>query len=161
MTTTSDGGGERRLHPWSWLFVAIQQLKSFAIRLLVLAFGAGGNTWELWGLVGAGVLVVLSLVQYATFRFRVTGDGLEIRSGVLQRSLRHIPWQRIHNVAVHQSVLHRLFRVAEVRLESAGGMRPEAEMRVLSLADARALETLIRGRGEQAALDAGGADTEP
>ena len=146
-TTNSDLAGERRLHPLSWLFVLIQQLKSFALPILVLLFGPGGNTWELWGLVGAGVLVLVSLAQYFTFRFRVTGDGLEIRSGVLQRSLRNIPWQRVHNVALHQSVLHRLFRVAEVRLESAGGIRPEAEMRVLSLEDARDLEALIRSHG--------------
>ncbi|MCA1713934.1 MAG: PH domain-containing protein, partial [Gammaproteobacteria bacterium] len=50
-------------------------------------------------------------------------------------------------VALHQSLLHRLFGVAEVRLESAGGTKPEAEMRVLTLADALALEALVRRRG--------------
>jgi putative membrane protein len=162
-TTISEAAGERRLHPLSWLFVLLQQLKSFAIPILVLLFGAGGNTWELWGLVGAGVLVVVSLAQYFTYRFRVGADGLEIRSGLLQRSLRHIPWQRVHNVALHQSLLHRVFRVAEVRLESAGGVRPEAEMRVLSLDDARALEALIRGHGREGAAAGAeaGAAAEP
>ena len=84
--TTSDAGAERRLHPLSWLFVLIQQLKSFAVPILVLLFGAGGDRRELWGLAGAAVLVVLALAQYFTYRFRVTGEGLEIRSGVLQRS---------------------------------------------------------------------------
>ena len=146
---TSDDGGERRLHPLSWLFVLIQQLKSFAIPILVLLFGAGGDRRELWGLAGAVVLVAIALAQYFTYRFRVSGDGLVIRSGLLQRSLRHIPWQRLHNVSLHQSLLHRLFGVAEVRLESAGGVKPEAEMRVLSLADAQALEALVRGRSAQ------------
>ena len=91
--------------------------------LLILIVGGrrGGDTWELWGLVGVGVLALLSLAQYFTYRFRVTADGLEIRSGLLQRSLRNIPWQRVHNVALHQTILHRAFGVAEVRLESAGG----------------------------------------
>ena len=40
-TTNSDRAGERRLHPLSWLFVLIQQLKSFALPLLVLASLAG------------------------------------------------------------------------------------------------------------------------
>ena len=159
--TTSDAAGERRLHPLSWLFVLIQQVRSFALPLLVLLFGAGGDRRELWGLVGAGVLVLVALAQYFTYRFRVTGDGLVIRSGVLQRSLRHIPWQRVHNVSLHQSLLHRLFGVAEVRLESAGGARPEAEMRVLSLADAQALEALIRGRGAAAAGADAAADAAP
>lgn len=159
------GGGERRLHPWSWLFVLLQQLKAFALPLLVLLFGAGGNTWELWGLLGGGVLVVIALAQYFTYRFRIDADGVVIRSGLLQRSLRHVPWQRVHNVALHQTLLHRLFGVAEVRLESAGGgARPEAEMRVLSLADAHALEALVRARGDAAgtvpaATDSGAAAT--
>jgi putative membrane protein len=164
MPTTSDAAGERRLHPLSWLFVLLQQLKSFAIPLLILLLGGKGgrgDTWELWGLVGVGVLALLSLAQYFTYRFRVTADGLEIRSGVLQRSLRNIPWQRVHNVALHQTILHRVFGVAEVRLESAGGMRPEAEMRVLSLADAQALEALIRGETARAADATADAAAEP
>ena len=40
---TSDDGGERRLHPLSWLFVVIQQLKSVAVPILVLLCGAGGG----------------------------------------------------------------------------------------------------------------------
>ncbi|KFL37518.1 PH domain-containing protein [Arenimonas donghaensis] len=154
MTTASEsinpGGGERRLHPWSWLFVLIQQLKSFALPLLVLLFTGRGNSWELWGLAGGGVLVLVSLLQYFFYRFRVEGDGIVIRSGVFQKSHRHIPYQRVHNVALHQSLLHRVFGVAEVRLESAGGMKPEAEMRVLSLADAHALEELVRAQGADA-----------
>lgn len=152
------GGGERRLHPLSWLFVLLQQLKSFALPLLVLLFTGRGNSWELWGLAGAGALVVVSVLQYFFYRFRIEADGIVIRSGVLQKSHRHVPWQRVHNVALHQTVLHRLFNVAEVRLESAGGMKAEAEMRVLSLADAQALEELVRGH-EQAA--APGADATP
>lgn len=150
----TEGGPERRLHPLSWLFVLIQQLKSFALPLLVLLFTGRGNSWELWGLVGAGALVLVSLAQYFTYRFRVEGDGIVIRSGLFQKSLRHIPFQRIHNVGLHQSLLHRVFGVAEVKLESAGGMRPEGEMRVLSLADAHALEELVRGHGPTPAGDA-------
>lgn len=152
MTTPSEalveGGAERRLHPWSWLFVLIQQVKSFALPLLVLLFGGRGNSWELWGLVGAGVLVLVSLGQYFTYRFRVDSDGIVIRSGLFQKSLRNIPFTRIHNVALHQTVLHRVFGVAEVKLESAGGVTPEGQMRVLSLADAHALEELVRIHGK-------------
>src|SRR5690606_10387999 len=64
-----------------------------------------------------------------------------------ERSRRQVPFSRIHNVAIHQSLLHRLFDVAEVRLESAGGDKPEAQMRVLRMADAVALEAVVRRRG--------------
>ncbi len=160
MTEADAADAERRLHPMSWLFVLLQQLKQFIIPLAALlvfgrrsADGVAGN--ELWPLIGVGALVVYSLWQYATYRYGVHGDSLVVRSGVLQRSLRVIPFARIHNVALRQSVLHRLFGVAEVRLESAGGSKPEAEMRVLKLDDAIALESLVRRRGAAAAIDAG------
>ncbi|MEG3192497.1 PH domain-containing protein [Lysobacter sp. D1-1-M9] len=141
----------------SWLFVLLAQLKQFVVPLVALfVFGRGssdGNGWsELWPLIGIGVLVLLSLWQYFTYRYGVVGDALVVRQGLLERSLRVIPFARIHNVALQQSMLHRVFNVAEVRLESAGGQKPEAEMRVLKLADALALETLVRQRGHAAAM---------
>ena len=156
----AEGAPERRLHPLSWLFVLIQQLKSFALPLLVLLFGGRSDSWELWGLVGAGVLVLVSLAQYFTYRFRIDAEGIVIRSGLLHRNLRNIPFQRIHNVALHQTLLHRIFGVAEVKLESAGGMAAEGQMRVLSLADAHALEEIVRSHGRAAAAAGDGLAAE-
>ncbi|QWP77167.1 PH domain-containing protein [Lysobacter sp. K5869] len=138
---------DRRLHPMSWLFVLVQNLKHYILPLLAVIFIGGGDRNELWSLISVGLLVLFSLWQYFTYRYGVGGNGLVVRSGLLNRSLRVIPFVRIQNVAVHQTVLHRLFGVAEVRMESAGGKEPEAQMRVLKLADALALETLVRRRG--------------
>ena len=128
-----EGGGaarEQRLHPWSWLFVLLQQLRQFIVPLLVLLFagrrGASDGWVTLAPLLGVGVLVVVSILQYFTFRYRIGSDAITLRSGLLQRSWREIPFARIHNVGLHQSLLHRVFGVAEVRLESAGGDKPEA-----------------------------------
>ncbi|NYZ62342.1 PH domain-containing protein [Luteimonas deserti] len=148
---------ERRLHPGSWLFVLLQNLRQFIVPLAVLLFAGGrrddGYPWWL-PMLGVGALVVVSIWQYLTFRYRIADDRLIVRSGLLERSVRQIPYSRIHNVAIHQSLLHRLIGVAEVRLESAGGTKPEAEMRVLRLPEALALEQLIRDRGSAPATAA-------
>lgn len=140
-------GQEHRLHPLSWLFVLIAQLKQFILPLLVLLVAGRGDRNDLWGLIAVGVLVLASLAEYFTYRYSLRGDGIRIRSGWLHRSLREIPFTRIHNVNLHQSLLHRLFGVAEVRLEAAGGIKPEAQMRVLRMDQALALEALVRQRG--------------
>ena len=149
-------GREHRLHPLSWLFVLIAQLKQFILPLLVLLFAGRGDRNDLWGLIAVGVLVVASLAEYFTYRYTLRDDGIRIRSGWLHRSLREIPFARIHNVNLHQSLLHRVFGVAEVRLEAAGGVKPEAQMRVLRMDQALALEALVRQRGhvDEAAVDA-------
>ena len=153
-------GDERRLHPLSFLFTLVGQLKQFALPLVVLVFTGRRNAVDMSDLVGiavVAVLALLSIAQYFTYRYRIDADGVVIRSGVLQRSLRHIPFGRIQNVTLHQTLLHRLFGVAEVRLESAGAAKPEGQMRVLRLADAQALEQQIRRRvrGARAAATPG------
>lgn len=142
---------ERRLHPMSWLFVLIQQLRQFILPILVLFLFGRGDRNDLWGLVTICILGAISLWRYYTYRFSIGEDSLQIRSGLLERSLRQIPFARIHNVGLHQTLLHRIFGVAEVRLESAGGIKPEADMRVLKLEDALALEALVRRRSGAAA----------
>lgn len=134
----------RRLHPLSWLFVLVLQLRQFAFPLIILLFTGRGDRNELWSLIGVAALAVYSIFQYFTYRYRVLEDELIVRSGVFQKSVRHIPFSRIQNVSITQNVLHRLFNVAEVKLEAAGGAKPEAQMRVLSLPDAQELEELIR-----------------
>lgn len=158
-TVALGAGRERRLHPFSWLFVLLAQLREFALPLVaLLVFGSRGETWEWFGLVGVAGLTLLAVVRYYTYRFRIAGGELVIRSGLLHRNVRHIPLERIQNVALRRTPLHRLVGVAEVRLESAvGGSGAEAQMRVLSLRDAHALEVLVRTLGRQAAAD----DPEP
>lgn len=150
-------GQDHRLHPLSWLFVLIAQLKQFIVPLLVLLFAGRGDRNDLWGLIAVGVLVAVSLAEYFTYRYRLLGDAIVVRSGWLHRSRREIPYARIHNVHLHQSLLHRLVGVAEVRLESAGGVKPEAQMRVLRMDQAESLEVLVRSRGQ--AIASGDATT--
>jgi putative membrane protein len=154
MTTSSEpaavalAADERRLHPLSWLFLMLAQLRQFALPLIaVLVFGGRGDSigWELIGAIAALLIALGAVLQYYTYRFRIDAGELIVRSGVFQRTVRQIPLRRIQNVALRRTPLHRLAGVAEVRLESAAGSnRAEAEMRVLSLADAAALEALVR-----------------
>lgn len=153
-----------RLHPMSWLFILLRQLKSFALPLVILLFTGRGeqNPGDLWGLGAAGLLAVFAVWQYFTYRYGFLEHALVIRSGILQRNLRLIPFDRVQNVTLHQSLLHRLVGVAEVKLESAGGMgQAEAQMQVLRLDQAHALEAMVRGHHADAAgRPAAGADAD-
>ena len=74
----SAADAERRLHPMSWLFVLVAQLKQFIVPLVaLLVFGQRADNngmHELWPLVGVAVLALLSVWQYFTYRYGVLGD---------------------------------------------------------------------------------------
>jgi putative membrane protein len=115
------------------LFAVTSTLRAFLIPLLVLLVAAR-SSYELW--VGLMIVPALigALVRYYSYRYTLTGDELVIRSGLIFKNERHIPYSRIHNLAGVQTPLHRLLGVVEVRVETGGGAEPEARMRVLSVA---------------------------
>jgi len=140
---------ERRLHPLSWLFVLLGQLRRALLPLVILLVVGGRNDdyWELLIIV----VVALAMAAYAmvysfSFRYRLGSDALVIREGIIDRSERHVPFARIQNVSQRRNLLHRLFNVAELRVESAGGTQPEAKMSVVSVTDALAIEQVLRQR---------------
>ena len=90
---------QRRLHPLSWMFVLIVQLKQFALPLILLLFTGRGDRNALWPLIGVVLLAIYSIFQYFTYRYRVLDSELVVRSGVFQKSVRHIPFSRIQNVS--------------------------------------------------------------
>ena len=126
---------ERRLHPASVVF----ELASTARALLVpgiavlLAPRADGWGWQVAAMALFVPFAIGAIVRVFTFGYRLEADELVIRSGVIFRSVRHVPYTRIHNIDAVQNIVHRLFGVAEVRIETGGGAEPEASLRVLSL----------------------------
>ena len=86
------------------------------------------------GLAG-GVLAVAvgyEVAYYRRFEYELTADTLDIRSGVISRREREIPYRRIQNVDVSRSILQRAIGVAAVDLETAGGSETEGAIRFVT-----------------------------
>ena len=73
--TASATDAERRLHPMSWLFVLLAQLKQFIVPLLALLVFGQGDRNELWPLIGGGVLALVSLWPNRPIRMRSGARG--------------------------------------------------------------------------------------
>ena len=130
---------EQRLHPTTLLFDLAGHIKRFALPGVLVLFGVsrstgggGGNFarlpdgWEAWLLVLFIPAVLFSIARYLSFRLRYEEHELVIRSGLIFRNERHIPYSRIQNVDAIQNLVHRLIGVVEVRLETGGGKQEEA-----------------------------------
>jgi putative membrane protein len=119
---------ERRLHPLAIVFDIGRQIGALALPILLLIFGVSSEG------VGSEILALVLLVPYAgmavgrylTFRYRYDERDLVVRSGLLVKNERHIPYDRIQNIDAVQNVLHRLFNVVEVRVQTGSGNEAEA-----------------------------------
>ncbi|MFB6070742.1 MAG: PH domain-containing protein [Halanaeroarchaeum sp.] len=101
-------------------------------------------------IVFAGVAVGYEVAHYRHFAYELTGDSLDITSGVFFRREREIPLDRIQNVDISRDVLARLVGVASVAIETAGGGQTEARLRYVSEGEARRLQEEIQRRKRSA-----------
>ncbi|MEY9211116.1 PH domain-containing protein [Thermobifida halotolerans] len=142
---------ERRLSPLTVLTASINYAKSAVLPILVALVAGDFNPWVLGGSAVALVtLLVSGYVTYRTVRYRVNNERLEIRSGLVSRSRRTIPLERIRGVDVTSTLLHRLVGLAVVRIDAAAGgavKQEEAKLDAVTAADAERLRTeLLRRR---------------
>jgi putative membrane protein len=91
------------------------------------------ENWQIWLLVFLIPATIAAIVRFLTFRVQYEGGELVIRSGLLFRNERHVPYGRIQNLDATRTVMHRLLGVAEVRIETGGGKEPEARISVLHM----------------------------
>jgi putative membrane protein len=89
-------------------------------------------------LVGA---LLLGLASWWFTRFRISPEELRIDSGVLVRRQRRVRIERIQAVEIEQPLLARVFAMAELRIEVAGG--DGAKLAYLSLREAEALRRTL------------------
>ena len=138
---------QARLHPLTLFFAAWNALRGFIVPIAVVVFLRRDMSGLGWLPVAGGVAalaVAWGMLGYFTFSYWITGGELIIRSGVLSRTERHIPLTRVQDVRLKQGVLHRLLRVVEVQIDTAGsGEGAEAALSVLSQAEAGRLRDAI------------------
>jgi putative membrane protein len=132
---------ERRLHPYSILFAFLSQIRALVVPGVLLAFGISsrGDGWHPWMMLLLIPTVVFAVIRYVSYSYRYDARELVIRSGLVFRRERHIPYARIQNVDAVQNLLHRFLNVVEVRLDTGSGQSAEATMSVLPL---RALDEM-------------------
>jgi putative membrane protein len=141
--------GYRRLHPATLLFDVGRRFLSLALWSLTVVFFAARSE-ERWYLLFLLPPVVQAAIRYVSFRYAFGPDQLVIRSGVLVRSVRHVPYARIQHIDTVQGPLHRLLGVVEVRLETAAGSEPEAVFRVITSAQLAELRRRVFGTSPRA-----------
>ncbi|MFI1769787.1 PH domain-containing protein [Streptomyces sp. NPDC020800] len=165
-TGTSSGAAEGP--EWSRLSprLMLVNLSMLAGPLALFAVTVALTGADLQALISLGSLVItflvitgISTMRLLTTRFRVTGDRVELRSGLLFRSRRSVPVDRIRSVDLEAKPMHRLFGLTSLRIGT--GEQSSSSSRKLSLDgitrhQARELRRLLidrRGSGRATGQD--------
>jgi putative membrane protein len=149
-TSTDDRsvGPPERLHPFFLLTGLGGSLKGMTGGYaLIGVLAASGN----WGSALIGVLGLLLfmgigvLLYWRRFEFRVGANEIRIDSGILNRTHRSIPFDRIQDVDITQGPLARVLGLARVKFETgASGGEEEGVLQAISLQRAEDLRDLVR-----------------
>jgi len=150
-----------RLHNISPLFLFIEAIKKSVFPLLFGVVGTRGDLQD-WIIIAIAVMAsVVSMVQFWFYHYWLEEDCLVVKEGVLFKSLRQIPYERIQNLNIEKNILHKLFNVSTLQVESASGVKPEAVIRVISDEQVQYIQQVIKKKTSQGVTEIPSAAAQP
>ncbi|WP_169583149.1 MULTISPECIES: PH domain-containing protein [Microbacterium] len=108
-------------------------------------FVIANNLYLVAALAVLGVLLIIVAVFYMSWRFhtfRITGDDVEVRSGILFRTQRRAPLDRVQGVNLTRPMIARLLGMAKLEVVGAGA-DSNVKLEYLSTANAEAVRADI------------------
>jgi putative membrane protein len=141
-----------RLHP---LTPFVKGWGYFVVAAIAMANNEGlRSNLTIAGIGLAGVLVggmLLGALSWWFTKWQLTEDAIRVDSGFLFRRTRIIRFDRIQTIDVAQPIVARIFGMAELRMDVAGGGKNDGRLSYFSNDEAQKLRAtlLVRAKGEQ------------
>ncbi len=150
---SADAAPVERLHPLYLLLGLGATLRNLTGGLFAGGFLAFQGRVEIGIVLMLALLVVTGvgvLLSWRRFAFRVGADEVRIDSGIISRTHRSIPFDRVQDVDIAQGPVSRLLGLAKVKFETgAAAGSEEGVLPAITLARAQALREYVRARRGQ------------
>jgi putative membrane protein len=148
-----------RLHI-SGLFVGfITGLPQLAFPLLAAIFGVRSSNNPILIPIVIAIALFFSLffrwIAWMRFRYHIGEHDIRIEKGILSRTARSIPYERIQDVSIEQRPLARLMGLGEVKFETGGGKGDDAKLSFVSMGEAERLRKVVKAHKSGAIIAAG------
>ncbi|CAK1223642.1 Uncharacterized membrane protein YdbT [Fructobacillus tropaeoli] len=108
----------KHLHPLAFILSFYEQLKNMVALGLAILFFFHFTWWE-WVLLFLALLI-WSILSFWMKTYELTESELIYRSGVLERQVRHLPYQKIQNIHGKQWFFLQPFHLEEIAVDSGG-----------------------------------------
>lgn len=150
---------EHRLPPRAIPLFAVHAIRELLPILIVALVSGRLEMKELGFWLFAGTAAVgLGFLNWYTTRFAFLPEHVSLKSGLLFREHRQLPWARIQNLSVTRGPLHRLLGISHLRIESASGAGTEINLNGMTAAqidDLRQRFDALQAPADSAAAPAG------
>ena len=153
----------RKLHRAGIVVLAVDALREAALPMLVVgvvAISGGGLDGDalvralMFAAIGAIGASIAGAVTWSTTTWRLTGETVRMRTGLLSTKIVDIPLPRVQSVDTVRGPIQRLFGVQGVHIQTAGGGK-EGEIKLVALAaaDVEALRAAVGATRPEAVSD--------
>jgi putative membrane protein len=153
-------GEWRHTSPLSFVVSAITGLKSLLFPMAAVLFGSQG--WDGgWVFVVPSIMAMIGFsalftyIAWRHFRYRLGDSDIRVERGLLSRTARSVPYERIQDVSLEQKLVPRLFGMVDVKFETGAGGKEEVRIRYVTAAEAEELRETVRAHKSGEAVPAG------
>ena len=105
------------------------------------------NWWTLLSIPGGFLVgVAAGWLGWLFTRYVIDDEEIRIERGVLFKSSRRIPFERLQSVDINEPLIARVLGLSELTIEMAGGSDSRTRLRFLTLTESRRLRSLLLSR---------------
>ncbi len=147
--TPAPGPKPRRTAPLSVIVGALQSAQGAILPALFVAFSTRSSGIWIGVAVGLALAIIGGLFAYISWRrltYTIQQQDIRVESGVLSRSARSVPYERIQDVSLEQSLIPRLFGLVAVKFETGAGGGEDLSLSFLTEDQGEELRQLVRER---------------
>lgn len=139
---------KQRLHPAAIFFTLIKTFKEIIFTIGIWFFALKDSSLVFFVIGTCAIILVallFSILSWYKYTYRVEDGELRIEYGIFVRKKRYISKNRIQSIDLTQSVVHRIFKLAKVNIETAGsGTGTEASLKAVKLPVGKTLRVELK-----------------
>lgn len=147
----------QRTAPASIVLGALGSLRSAIIPAVAIAFSGIGDAGRLTialgvGFAAAAIGAAFSYLGWLRLTYTIGEQDIRVESGVLSRSARSVPFERIQDVSLEAGPIPRLFGLVAVKFETGAGGGEDLALAYLTNSEGERLRQLVRERRDDAVV---------
>lgn len=149
----------QRLHMLGLLVGFVTGIPQLIFPMVAAVFGTRGTGQPIISVIAVTAILFFSLffrwLSWVRFRYYIGEHDVRIESGILSRTARSIPYERIQDVSIEQKPLARIFALGEVKFETGGGDGDDAKLSFVSVEEANRLREVVKAHKSGVVVAAG------